>query len=93
MKGVRVPRDIRTSGNKSQIRWRHPAGLPSWFPTFRCTNYVLLRGIVPHTILPLVPVEEKQFSVSLVREPSSKLQPKCIHVLFIPICSNASTIF
>lgn len=65
----------------------------SRFPTFKCTSYILLRGIMPPIFLPLLPLEEKQFSVSVVREPPSKLHPKCIQVLFIPICSNASTSF
>lgn len=33
---------------------------------------------MPHSCLPLLPLEEKQFSVSVVRELPSKLQPKCI---------------
>lgn len=65
----------------------------SCFPTFKRTSYILLRGIMPHIFLPLLPLEENQFSGSVVREPPSKLPPKCIQVLFIPIFSNASTVF
>lgn len=48
---------------------------------------------MPHIFLPSLPLEEKQFSFSMVRELPPKLQPKCIQVLLIPICSNASTVF
>lgn len=43
--------------------------------------------------MPLLPLEEKLFSVSMSREPLSKLQQKCMQVLFISICSNASIAF
>lgn len=53
----------------------------SCFPTFKHTGYILLRGIMPHIILHLLCLEEKQCSVSVVRELPSKLQPKCMPVL------------
>lgn len=55
--------------------------------------HILLKGIMPHIFLPLLPLEENQFSVSVVRDLSSKLQPDCVPALFIPICSKASTVF
>lgn len=54
--------------------------------------HILLKGVMPHIFLPLLPLEGKSFSLSVVRDPSSKLQPDCMQALFIPICSKASTV-
>lgn len=55
--------------------------------------HTLLKRITPHIFLPSLSLEGKWCSVSVVRDPSTKLQPDCMQALFIPICSKASTIF
>lgn len=78
---------LSTCDNNLKIRCRHSFVFYAVFPYLQeHKTLVLLKGIMPHIFLPLLPLGGKWFSVSVVRDPSSKLQPGCMQALFIPIC-------